>query len=66
MPPGPSRTGQNGQSWIAKLAFKAAGKSDELAEMRQENVLFGVAAAQDGMLFAKSIQEGKPRFASKL
>ena len=51
---------------MAKLAFKAAGKSDELADMRQENVLFGVAVAQDGTLFAKSIQEGRSRFASKV
>jgi hypothetical protein len=51
---------------MAKPAVMAAGNSDELAEMRQENVLFGVAVAQDGTLFAKSIKEGKPRFASKL
>ena len=51
---------------MAKLAFRAAGKSDELADMRQENVLFGVAVAQDGTLFTKSIQEGRPRLASKL
>jgi hypothetical protein len=60
--------GQNGKSWVTKLAVRAAGNSDELAEMRQENVLFGVAVApaQDDTLFTKSIQEGKPRFASKL
>ena len=44
----------------------AATISDELAVIRQENVLFGVAVAQDGTLFAKSIQEGRLRFASKL
>jgi len=66
MPPGPSKTGRNGNGPIAKLAFKAVGKSDELADMRQENVLFGVAVAQDGTLFAKSIQDGRPRFALKL
>jgi hypothetical protein len=59
-------TGWNGYVWKAKLAFRAAGKSDELADMRQENVLFGVAVAQDDTLFAKSIQEGRSRFALKL
>ena len=43
----------------------AARISDELADMRQENVSFGVAVAQDGTLVAKSIQEGRLRFASK-
>ena len=66
MPPGPSRTGWNGKVWIAKLAFRAAGKSDELAAMRQENVLSGVAVTHDGTLFAKSIQEARSRFASKV
>jgi len=42
---------------MAKLTFRAAGKSDELADMRQENVLSAVAVAQDGTLFAKSIQD---------
>jgi len=51
---------------MAKLTFSAAGKSDELADMRQENVLLGVAVAQDGTLFTKSIQEARPRLASKL
>ena len=40
--------------------------SDSLADMRQENVLFIDAVAQDGMLFVKSIQEGALRLASKL
>ena len=44
----------------------AATISDELAAIRQENVSFGGAVAQDGTLFAKSIQEGRLRFASKL
>jgi len=44
----------------------AIERSDELADMRQENVLFAVAVAQDGTLFAKSIQEGRSPFASKV
>jgi hypothetical protein len=42
---------------MAKLAFRAARISDSLADMRQVNVLLIDAVAQDGMLFAKSIQE---------
>ena len=44
----------------------AARISDELADMRQANVSSGDAVAQDGTLVAKSIQEGRLRFASKL
>jgi hypothetical protein len=39
----------------------AARISDSLADMRQVNVLFIDAVAQDWMLFAKSIQEGISR-----
>jgi len=44
----------------------AARISDSLADMRQVNVLFIDAVAQDWMLFAKSIQEGISRYASKI
>jgi len=43
---------------MAQLAFMAVRTSGWLADMRQENVLFIDAVAQDGRLFAKSIQEG--------
>ena len=66
MPPGPSRTGTKGEVSIAKLGIMAARISDELADMRQANVSSGDAVAQDGTLVAKSIQEGRLRFASKL
>jgi hypothetical protein len=66
MPLGPSRTGRKGYGSMAKLAFMAGRISDSLADIRQENVLFIDAVAQDGMLFAKSIQEGALRWASKL
>jgi len=39
----------------------AARRSDELADLRHENVLFADAVAQDCMLFAKCIQEGVSR-----
>jgi len=55
-----------GNNSIAKLAFKAPRISASLADIRQESVLFGDAVEQDGTLFAKSIQEGRSRFASKL
>jgi hypothetical protein len=51
---------------MAKLAFKAARISASLADMRQESVSFGNAVEQGGTLFAKSIQDGRSRFASKL
>jgi hypothetical protein len=51
---------------MAKLAFKAARMSASLADIRQESVSFGDAVEQDGTLFAKSIQEERSRFASKL
>ena len=43
-------------------------RSDELADMRQENVLSGdnVGAVQDFVLFAKSTQEGIARYALKM
>jgi hypothetical protein len=46
---------------MAIPAFKLARRSDESAAMRQENVWFGEAVAQDWVLFAKSIQEGVVR-----
>jgi hypothetical protein len=48
---------------MAIAAFMPARRSDELADMRQENVLFGdgESVAQDGVFFAKSIQEGVAR-----
>ena len=61
MPSGPSRTGRKGNGSMAIAAFKLAWRSDESAEMRQGNVWFGEALAQDCVLFAKSIQEGVPR-----
>jgi hypothetical protein len=42
---------------LAIEAFRLARISDELREMRQENVWFGGAVAH-GVLFTKSIQEG--------
>ena len=66
MPPGPSRTGWNGRVSIAKLAFRATENSDALTDLRQEIELSGVAVAQDGTLFVKSIQDARSRFASKL
>jgi hypothetical protein len=61
MPLGPSRTGRKGSRWMAIEGFRLARRSDELAEMRQENVWFGGAVAQDCVLFAKSVHEGVPR-----
>jgi len=55
-----------GDGSMAKLAFKAARISASLADMRQESVSFGNAVEQDGTLFAKSIHDGRSRFASKL
>ncbi len=68
MPSFPSRTGRKGNSSIAIPALVPTRRSDELADMRQENVLFGdnVGAVQDFVLFAKSIQEGVPRCALKV
>ena len=51
---------------MAKLAFNATRISASLADMTQESVSFGDAVEQDGTLFAKSIQEGRSRFASKV
>lgn len=51
-------TGRKGYSSIANPAGIAATSSDELADLRHENVLFADAVAQAFMLFAKSIQEG--------
>ena len=51
-------TGWKGNSSRANPAGIAATISDELADLRHENVLFGDAVAQAFMLFAKSIQEG--------
>ena len=67
MPLPPSRTGRNGNSSIASPAFMPTRRSDELADMRQENVLSGdsVGAMQAFVLFAKSIQEGIARSALK-
>ena len=44
----------------------AATRSEELADMRQENESFADVVAQDGMAWTKSIQEGVSREASKL
>jgi hypothetical protein len=46
---------------MAKAAFRLARISDESAEMRQGNVLFGKAVAQDRVFSAKRIQEGVAR-----
>jgi hypothetical protein len=46
---------------MASPAIIAIRISDEWADMRQANVLFGDAAAQDFVAFVKSIQEGTPR-----
>jgi hypothetical protein len=46
---------------MAIAAFMLARRSDESAEMRQENVWFGDAVAQDCVFFTKCIQEGVPR-----
>jgi hypothetical protein len=61
MPSGPSRTGRKGNNSMAIAASRLARRSDESAEMRQENVWFGEAVAQDCALFTKSVQEGVPR-----
>lgn len=63
MPSGPSRTGRRGNNSIAIAASMPVWSSDELADMRQENVLFGASecVAQDGVFCAKSIQEGVAR-----
>ena len=68
MPLLPSRTGRKGNCSIASPALIPTRRSDELADMRQENVLSddNVWAVQGLVLFAKSIQEGVPRFASKM
>jgi hypothetical protein len=68
MPLLPSRTGRKGNSSIAIPALIPTRRPDELADMRQENVLSSdnVWAVQGLVLFAKSIQEGVPRFASKM
>jgi hypothetical protein len=65
MPSGPSRTGRKGNNSMAEAAFRLARRSDESAEMRQGNVLFGEAVAQDRVLLAKRIQEGVARKPSK-
>jgi hypothetical protein len=44
----------------------AARRSEELADIRQENVSFADVVAQDGMAWTNSIQEGVPREALKL
>ena len=64
----PSRTGLNGNSSIASPAFMLSRRSDELADMRQENVLSGdsVGAVQAFVSFANSIQEGIARYALKM
>jgi hypothetical protein len=46
---------------MAIEAFRLALKSDESAAMRQGEVWFGKAVAQDRVFFAKSIQEGVPQ-----
>ena len=61
MPSGPSRTGRKGNNSMASPAVMAVRISDEPTDMRQANVLFGDAVAQDFVAFAKSIQEGTPR-----
>ncbi len=52
---------------MALPALMPIRSSDELADRRQENVLSGdnLGAVQDCVLFAKSIQEGVPRYALK-
>jgi hypothetical protein len=61
MPPGPSRAGRKGNFSMAIEAFRLDLKSDESAAMRQGNVWFGKAVAQDRVFFANNIQEGVPR-----
>jgi hypothetical protein len=61
MPSYPSRAGRKGYGSIAKAGFRLARISDESAEMRQGNVSFGEAVAQDRVLFAKRFQEGVAR-----
>jgi hypothetical protein len=51
---------------MAVEAFRPALRSDESAAMRQGNVWFGKAVAQDRVFLAKSIQEGVPRWPSKM
>jgi hypothetical protein len=46
---------------MAIEAFRLDLKSDESAAMRQGNVWFGKAVAQDCVFFANNIQEGVPR-----
>ena len=57
MPPGPSRTGKKGNDPSARVAFIPAMRSDLLADMRQANVSFGAAVAQEDTFFAKSVHE---------
>ena len=61
MPSGPSRVGRKAYGSMAIDAFRLALRSDELAAMRQGNVWFGEAVAQDWVFLAKSIQEEVPR-----
>jgi hypothetical protein len=51
---------------MASPAIILSRISDEPADMRHANVSFGDAGAQACVWFAKSIQEGVPRWASKL
>ena len=60
MPLDPSKTGRKAYGSRAIEAFMLARISDELAEVRQENVRFGGAVAH-GVFFTKSLQEGVPR-----
>ena len=61
MPPGPSRTGRKAYGSMVVDSIRLALRSDESAEMRQGNVSFGEAVAQDWVFLTKSLQKGVPR-----
>jgi hypothetical protein len=54
MPPGPSRAGRKAYGSTAIEAFRLALRSDESAEMRQGNVSFGEAVAQDWVFLTRA------------
>lgn len=67
IPPFPSRTGRKGNISMVIPAPIPTRRSDELADLRQEKVLFGdnVVPMQDFVLLAKRIQEGIARYGLK-
>ena len=60
MPSDPSKTGRKANGSMAIEAFRLARISDDLREMRQENVWFSGAVAH-GVFFTKSLQDGVSR-----